>query len=58
METAMSALTSSPTMPVKVTPYRHQQEAFEFACHLFGLPWGGDAQHSISSRGTALLMEM
>ena len=24
-------------MPVKVTPYHHQMEAFAFACRLFGL---------------------
>lgn len=35
-------------MPVKVTPYRHQVEAFNFVCTLFGLAepekggaWGG-----------------
>lgn len=26
-----------PQMPIKVNPYRHQREAFEFACSLFGL---------------------
>jgi hypothetical protein len=45
-------------MPIRATPYQHQQEAFHFACGLFGLPEGGDALPSISSRGTALLMEM
>ena len=29
-------------MPVKCTPYRHQQAAFEFACRLFGLTEGGE----------------
>jgi hypothetical protein len=45
-------------LPVKATPYHHQREAFSFACALFGLPEGGDASISISSRGAALLMEM
>jgi hypothetical protein len=27
----------TPGMPVKVRPYRHQVEAFRFACRLFGL---------------------
>ena len=31
----------NPPMPVKGQPYRHQQEAFEFACRLFGLMEGG-----------------
>ncbi|SDN06750.1 hypothetical protein [Acetanaerobacterium elongatum] len=46
-----------PDMPVKARPYRHQQEAFDFACKLFGLPVGGDVRR-IFSRGAALLMEM
>lgn len=29
-------------MPIKATPYRHQIEAFNFACRLFGLLRGGD----------------
>jgi hypothetical protein len=45
-------------MPVKAHPYNHQREAFQFICGLFGLPEGGDALPSISSRGAALLMEM
>jgi hypothetical protein len=45
-------------MPVRASPYQHQREAFELACGLFGLAQGGDAQNSISSKGTALLMEM
>lgn len=45
-------------MPIKAAPYRHQVEAFNFVCGLFGLAPGGDASHSISSRSTALLMEM
>lgn len=40
-------------MPVKAKPYRHQQEAFDFVCKLFGLT---DGQQR--SSGAALLMEM
>ena len=29
-------------MPIKATPYRHQIEAFNFVCGLFGLLPGGD----------------
>ena len=29
-------------MPIKATPYRHQVEAFNFVCGLFGLLPGGD----------------
>jgi len=29
-------------MPLKIKPYKHQQEAFEFACRLFGLVESGD----------------
>ncbi len=39
-------------LPVKAAPYRHQQEAFSFACDLLGL--NGEA----TSPGIALLMEM
>ena len=28
-------------MPIRATPYRHQIEAFNFACELFGLLEGG-----------------
>jgi len=42
-------------MPIRAAPYRHQQEAYGFTCRLFE---GGDANHSISGRGAALLMEM
>lgn len=41
-------------MPVKVTPYHHQMEAFVFACRLFGILPGDGLQ----SGGCALLMEM
>ncbi len=40
-------------MPIKATPYRHQQEAFDFVCWQFGLTDG-----TLRSRGAALLMEM
>ena len=40
-------------MPVKAKPYRHQQEAFDFACRMFGLT---DGQQR--SAGCSLLMEM
>ena len=29
-------------MPIKATPYKHQIEAFNFVCGLFGLLSGGD----------------
>ena len=46
-------------MPVTAKPYRHQVEAFEFACREFGLTEGGDAPTiSISRSGVAYLMEM
>ena len=40
-------------MPVKVKPYKHQQEAFDFACRRFGI-----LPTDFRSRGVALLMEM
>ena len=40
-------------MPIKATPYKHQQAAFEFACRKFGL-----LPSESSSGGVALLMEM
>lgn len=43
-----------PSLPIRATPYRHQIEAYCYACGLFGLPPGGTMQ----SRGCALLMEM
>lgn len=45
-------------MPIKANPYRHQIEAFNLVSRLFGLARGGDEKISISSRGSALLMEM
>lgn len=41
-------------MPIKVKPFTHQQQAFDFACEKFGLL----SNHSMRSRGVALLMEM
>lgn len=41
-------------MPIKVTPYQHQKNAFQFTCGNFGLT----APYRIISRGTALLIEM
>ena len=55
---SVESMTPYPKMPIKATPYRHQREAFAFACRLFGLAEGGDAFPSISSCGVALLMEM
>ena len=43
---------SNHDLPVKVTPYGHQRDAYRFACWLFGLDGEG------ISRGAALLMEM
>jgi len=42
-----------PLMPIKAAPYKHQREAFELACRLFGL-----AGERTISQGAALLMEM
>lgn len=41
------------SMPIKAIPYRHQIEAFNFVCELFGL-----TPALKTSRGAALLMEM
>ncbi len=41
-------------MPIKAKPYRHQMEAFHFACGLFGILPGSRRE----SGGCALLMEM
>ena len=47
------------SMPIKATPYRHQIEAFNFVCGMFGLmPEGGDGEFPVRSAGCALLMEM
>ena len=51
-------ITPTLPMPIKATPYRHQVEAFNFVCGLFGLAEGGDDENSIRSRGAGLLMEM
>lgn len=42
-------------MPIRTVPYRHQREAFFFACGMFGiLP----DKTEMESQGVALLMEM
>ena len=41
-------------MPIRAKPYRHQMEAFHFACGLFGILPGSRRE----SGGCALLMEM
>lgn len=41
------------TMPIKATPYEHQQNAYEFACRKFGI-----LPSESYSCGVALLMEM
>jgi hypothetical protein len=39
------------TMPVKAKPYRHQIEAFNFVCGMFGFVMGVDAnEHFQESR--------
>ena len=30
-------MTNEPIMPIKVTPYDHQQKAFLFVCRIFGV---------------------
>lgn len=45
---------TAPALPIKATPYRHQIEAYEYACKLFGLSPDG----AMRSGGCALLMEM
>ena len=48
-------------MPIKATPYRHQQEAFDFAMQVLGITDGEVMQVSPISKGgkgCALLMEM
>jgi len=40
-------------LPIRATPYRHQIEAYQYTCGLFGLPNG-----TMKSGGCALLMEM
>ena len=41
-------------MPIKATPFKHQRDAFDFACGLFGLT----GQPGARSPGVAYLMEM
>ena len=51
--TTMTKMMNSLPMPIKAHPYSHQQQAFNFACMLFGL-----APSAVRSCGVALLMEM
>jgi SNF2 family DNA or RNA helicase len=44
------------TMPIKATPYKHQQDAFEFAIQLFGTAENGD--NRTISNGVFYLMDM
>lgn len=44
-------------MPIKAAPYKHQIEAFNFVCEMFGLmPEGGAGEFPVRSAGCALLM--
>jgi len=54
-------------MPIKANPFKHQRDAYDFACGLFGLSEGGDGrpisiQEFVGSLrkcpGCAFLMEM
>lgn len=45
-------------MFIKVKPYDHQTQAFNFVCTLFGITKDGDAINIFKSNGAALLMEM
>lgn len=48
-------------MPLKVAPYRHQRDAFDFVMQRFGIadsPQKGVMPMTTSSGGAALLMEM
>jgi len=49
----MSENATFPDIPVKATPYKHQQDAFALACRLFALSGGNPL-----SQGAAFLMEM
>jgi hypothetical protein len=49
-------MSENQNLPIKATPYKHQKEAYEFACRLFGVAEGGDAPPI--SEGVAYLMEM
>ncbi|MFX4263099.1 hypothetical protein ACOBQJ_13005 [Pelotomaculum propionicicum] len=40
-------------MPIKAKPYRHQIEAFNYVCEMFGLVMGGDPnEHFQKSRNS------
>ena len=53
----MGASEKGSALPIRARPYRHQVEAFRYACALFGLPEGG-GDRAVHSCGCALLMEM
>ena len=53
----MGASEKGSELPIRARPYRHQVEAFRYACALFGLPEGG-GDMAVHSCGCALLMEM
>ena len=44
------------SMPIKVKPYKHQREAYDFALRLFGVSEGGEAVPV--SKGCFYLMDM
>lgn len=46
-------MSSKLNLPIKAVPYKHQIEAFNYVCSLFGLTTG-----IVKSSGAALLMEM
>ena len=37
MKGGMIIVNNALRMPIKAKPYKHQQDAFDFACRLFGL---------------------
>ena len=46
-------------LPIKAAPYRHQIDAFNFVCEMFGMMPDGEAgEFPARSAGCALLMEM
>ena len=45
-------------MPIKATPYRHQIEAFNFVCGLFGLLPGGERDGPDDSDVQPVLTEL
>jgi len=41
-------------MPIRAAPYKHQQEAFEFACRFFGLLEKKQASSICENRNNAV----